>query len=125
MNIPKDLKYTPTHEWCKIEGKIVTVGLTDFAQSELGDIVFLQLPADGATAVKGGGLVTIEAVKTVADLYSPLDGKVVAVNSALDADPQKINSDCYGDGWIVKIEATDLGQLSGLLDPDAYAATLH
>jgi len=125
VNVPKDLKYTPTHEWCKVDGKSVTVGLTDYAQSELGDIVFLQLPGVGTAAKKGAGLVTIEAVKTVADLFSPLDGKVTAVNGALDSDPQKINQDCYGDGWILKLEVTDPSQLNGLLDAGSYSETLH
>ena len=125
MNIPNTLKYTNSHEWCKVDGKVATVGLSDFAQSELGDIVFLSLPAVGTEIKAGGTLLTIEAVKTVADMYAPVSGKIVEANVALDGDPQKINQDCYGEGWIVKIEMSDPSEVGKLLDASAYEGILH
>ncbi|MDK9701410.1 MAG: glycine cleavage system protein GcvH [bacterium] len=125
MNIPNTLKYTSSHEWCKIDGNIATVGLSDYAQSELGDIVFLSLPAIGTEIKAGGTLLTIEAVKTVADMYSPVSGKIVDANTALDSDPQKINQDCYGDGWVVKVEMSDPSEVGKLMDASVYETTLH
>ena len=119
-NIPADLKYTKEHEWVKIEGNIATVGITDYAQGELGDIVFVELPAvgDDVTAMSPFG--TIEAVKAVSDMFAPLTGKVVEINSALDDDPMIINRDPYGEGWMLKIELTSEGEIEQLLDSDGY-----
>ncbi|UCD16590.1 MAG: glycine cleavage system protein GcvH [Candidatus Zixiibacteriota bacterium] len=120
MDIPADIKYSEEHEWVGVEGNIAAIGITDYAQSELGDIVFVELPEVGAevTAMKQFG--TIEAVKTVSDLYSPLSGKIVEVNNALEDDPTVINRSPYGDGWIIKIEMSDPGELDRLLPAEEY-----
>ncbi|HXP90599.1 MAG TPA: glycine cleavage system protein GcvH [Fibrobacteria bacterium] len=120
--IPEDLQYTPSHEWIKVENGVATVGITDHAQHELGDIVFVELPEVGQTVEQGKGLATIEAVKTVADVYSPADGEVVEVNAALADDAAAINRDAYG-GWIAKLKLS--GPLSSeLMDAAAYKAQL-
>lgn len=118
MNIPAGLQYTKDHEWVKIEGKTATVGITDFAQSELGDIVYVDISSVGQTVEHGQVFGTVEAVKTVSDLYMPVTGKVLEVNSALDKNPEKVNEDAYGDGWMIKIEIT--GATDGLLTADQY-----
>lgn len=119
-NIPSELKYTKEHEWVKLDGNTATVGITDYAQGELGDIVFIELPSvgDEVAAMKPFG--TIEAVKAVSDMFSPLSGKVVEVNSALDDDPMIINRDPYGEGWMIKIEVSAEAELEQLLDSDGY-----
>jgi len=108
MSIPIELLYTKNHEWVRIEGDIVTVGITEFAQGELGDVVFVQLPDVGSETSQGDAFGTIEAVKAVADLYAPLSGHVIAVNESLEASPEIINSSPYEDGWIIKIRASAL-----------------
>jgi len=122
MHFPDDLKYTEEHEWAKYDESqgIITIGITGFAQSELGDIVFLELPDLGSEAQAGEPLGTIEAVKTVADLYSPVTGTVSDVNEALDDAPELINDDPYGKGWILKIEVSDPQELEGLLSAEKY-----
>jgi len=120
VNVPADLKYTKEHEWLRIEGNVATVGITDWAQGELGDIVFVELPEVGAGVEQMESFGTIEAVKAVSDIYSPVNGKVTEVNAALDDDPMVINRDPYGDGWMIKIEVADAAQLEQLLDSDGY-----
>ena len=120
MNIPVELKYTTEHEWVGKEDNLVSVGITDWAQGELGDIVFVELPEVGAEVITGEPFGTIEAVKAVSELYSPVTGKVVEVNSSLDDDPMTINRDPYGEGWMVKIELTDNSQLEQLMDATGY-----
>lgn len=124
MNIPANLKYTKDHEWIKVEGNIGTIGITDFAQSELGDIVYIDINPDLSEIVSGESFGTIEAVKTVSDMYAPVDGKVIELNKNLNENPQVVNSDPYGGGWIVKIELADIAQLDNLLTPEAYQAQL-
>jgi glycine cleavage system H protein len=118
MNIPDGLKYTKDHEWVKIEGNKATVGITDFAQSELGDIVYVDISTVGQQVAAHEVFGTVEAVKTVSDLYMPVAGKVLEVNSVLDGTPEKVNEDPYGDGWMVKIEIT--GSTDGLLTAAQY-----
>lgn len=124
MNIPANLKYTKDHEWIKIEGNIGTIGITEFAQGELGDIVYIDINPDIAEITMGETFGTIEAVKTVSDLYAPVTGKVVEFNKKLNDEPQQINSDPYGEGWIIKVEIADASQLNDLLDAAAYEAQL-
>ncbi len=124
MNIPANLKYTKDHEWLKVEGNIGVIGITDFAQGELGDIVYIDINPDLAEIKQGESFGTIEAVKTVSDMYAPVDGKIVEINKKLNDDPQLVNSDPYGEGWIVKIELTDSSQIGSLLDSSAYQAQL-
>ena len=118
MNIPSELKYTKDHEWVKIEGNIATVGITDFAQGELGDIVYVDITTAGEEVAEGEIFGTVEAVKTVSDLFMPVTGKVIEVNAALDAAPEKVNSDAYGEGWMIKIEMS--GSTDNLLSAEAY-----
>ena len=106
MNIPEGLQYTKDHEWIKIEGNKATIGITDFAQNELGDIVYIEIPSVGTEVAAGEIFGTVEAVKTVSDLFMPLKGKVLEVNPLLEASPEKVNEDPYGDGWMIKIEVT-------------------
>ena len=121
MNIPKDLKYTKDHEWAKLDGDVVTVGITDYAQGELGDVVFVELPEVGTEIDVDESFGTIEAVKAVADLFSPVTGEVVETNSDILEDaPETINSDPYGDGWMVKIKLSDVSQYEGLMSADDY-----
>jgi glycine cleavage system H protein len=118
MNIPEGLKYTKDHEWVKIEGDTATVGVTDFAQSELGDIVYVDITTVGQDVAEHDIFGTVEAVKTVSDLYMPVAGKVLEVNPVLEASPEKVNEDPYGDGWMIKIKIT--GAASGLLSAAEY-----
>ncbi|MBI5266856.1 MAG: glycine cleavage system protein GcvH [candidate division Zixibacteria bacterium] len=120
MNIPSDLKYTKEHEWVRVEGDVATIGITDYAQGELGDIVFVELPDIGAEVKQLGRFGTIEAVKAVSDLFSPVSGKVVDINKGLDDDPMVINRDPYGGGWIIKVKVTSSGELAQLLGADGY-----
>ncbi len=122
--VPNELKYTEDHEWIKIDGNTGTIGVTDYAQGELGDVVFVDIPEDLDEVEKGESFGTIEAVKTVSDLFSPCDGKVLEVNTKLADEPQSVNSDPYGEGWLIKIEINDQSQLDGLLDADAYKAQI-
>jgi glycine cleavage system H protein len=124
MNIPENLKYTKDHEWCKVEGDIVTIGITDFAQSELGDIVFVEVETEGETLDNEEVFGTIEAVKTVSDLFMPVSGEVIEFNEELEANPEIVNSDPYGEGWMIKVKVTDASQLEGLMDAEAYGETI-
>lgn len=120
MSIPPELKYTKDHEWAKKEGDIVTIGITDYAQGELGDVVFVELPAEGDEVSQDDTFGTIEAVKAVADLFSPLGGKVVEINETLSDQPDIVNSDPYGDGWMVKIKIPDEKEWNGLMSDKDY-----
>jgi glycine cleavage system H protein len=120
MNIPAELKYTTDHEWLKIEGDTVVVGITDYAQGELGDVVFVELPEEGTEIDKGESFGTIEAVKAVADLFTPVSGEVVGINEELEDAPETVNKDPYGDGWMVKIKLSDTSELDELMDAAAY-----
>jgi glycine cleavage system H protein len=120
MNVPENLKYTSDHEWIRKEGNCVYVGITDFAQTELGDIVFVEFPEVGDMLSSGDVFGTVEAVKTVADLYSPISGEVMAINESLENSPEAINTDSYNDGWIIKIKIEDNKELDQLLKPDDY-----
>ncbi|HOI29544.1 MAG TPA: glycine cleavage system protein GcvH [Melioribacteraceae bacterium] len=124
MNIPANLKYTKDHEWIKVEGNTGFIGITDFAQGELGDIVYIDINPDLSEIKSGESFGTIEAVKTVSDMYAPVDGKVLEVNKSLNENPQLLNSDPYGEGWIIKIELSNPGQLNDLLTPEAYQTQL-
>ncbi len=124
MNVPQDLLYTASHEWVRVDGDTATIGITDHAQSELGDIVFVDLPHAGLAVSSGQGFGSVESVKTVSDIYSPLSGEVSEVNSALGAQSELVNSDPYGSGWLVKIKLKDASEVDGLLDAAAYSATL-
>ncbi|MDP4173299.1 MAG: glycine cleavage system protein GcvH [Bacteroidota bacterium] len=120
MNVPDNLKYTKDHEWIRVEGNVGIIGVTDYAQGELGDIVYVDIDPNIAEIKAGETFGTVEAVKTVSDLYAPVSGKVVELNKKLANEPQVVNSDPYGDGWMIKIEITDSGELSSLLDQEAY-----
>ena len=120
METPQQLKYTEEHEWVRLEGSTAVVGITDYAQGELGDIVFVELPEPGTDVVKGAVFGTIEAVKTVSDLYAPVSGKVLEVNSDLADRPEEINQSPYEAGWMIKIEAKEPAETEGLLDSTGY-----
>ena len=120
MNVPADLLYTSDHEWVNVDGDVATVGITDFAQGELGDIVFIEFPALNSTVEKGQSAGIIEAVKTVADLYMPISGTVIAVNENLDNNPEAVNDTPYADGWMIKIDISNQDEISGLLTATAY-----
>ncbi|MGE5528313.1 MAG: glycine cleavage system protein GcvH [Patescibacteria group bacterium] len=119
MMLPRDLRYTREHEWVRVEGDRMTIGVTDFAQSQLGDVVFVELPAVGEDIEAGATLASIESVKAVSDVYAPVKGHIVAVNDDLEHSPEYVNQDPYGKGWIAVIES-DQEQLSGLLTPEEY-----
>ena len=123
--IPDDLKYTKDHEWLRLEGDVCTIGITDHAQSELGDIVFVELPELGASLKEGNTFAVVESVKAVSDCYLPLAGEVVEVNSALEASPQNVNEDPYGEGWIVKLRVKDPSGADALMDAAAYGELLE
>ena len=120
MNVPVDLLYTNDHEWVNVDGDVATIGITDFAQGELGDIVFIEFPKLNSTVEKGQSAGTIEAVKTVADLYMPISGTVISVNENLDNNPEAVNKTPYDDGWMVKIEIANRDEISDLLTATAY-----
>lgn len=122
MNVPSDLLYTSTHEWVRIEGDIATIGITDHAQSELGDIVFVELPNPGRVLQVGDTFGSVESVKTVSDVYAPVPGEVTEVNGALGAQSELLNSDAFGAGWLIKIRVSS--PVEGLLDADAYSASI-
>ena len=120
MNFPTNVKYTSEHEWIRLEGDIAYVGITDYAQDQLGDIVFVDIPTEGETLEKGETFGTIEVVKTVSDLFLPIGGKVLEINPALEENPELVNQDPYGEGWLIKIQPTDLSEMEDLLDAEAY-----
>ncbi|MAO46583.1 MAG: glycine cleavage system protein H [Crocinitomicaceae bacterium] len=124
MNIPTDLRYTSDHEWIRLEGDIATVGVTDYAQGELGDIVFVEVETEGETLDAEEVFGTIEAVKTVSDLFLPVGGEIIEFNEAIEADPSLINSDAFGEGWIIKVKVNDIADVEALMDANAYAASL-
>lgn len=124
MNIPAELKYTKDHEWVKIEGDTALVGITDFAQKELGDIVYVEVETQGETLEKDTVFGTVEAVKTVSDLFLPLSGEIVEFNKALETEPELVNSDPYGQGWMIKVKIEDLGQVDNLLSDADYKALI-
>ena len=124
MNIPSELKYTKDHEWIKIEGDIATVGITDFAQGELGDIVYVEVETLDETLDAEEVFGTVEAVKTVSDLFLPLSGEIVEFNESLEDEPEKVNTDPYGDGWMIKLKFSDSAQIDGLLSAEDYKALI-
>jgi glycine cleavage system H protein len=124
MSVPADLKYTAEHEWVRVEGDEVVIGVTDFAQGELGDVVFIEIETEGETLSKGETFGTIEAVKTVSDLYMPLDGEVLEVNPALEDTPELVNSEPFEGGWMIRVKMADASQLDDLMSADAYEALI-
>lgn len=122
MNLPNNLKYTKDHEWIRVEGEVAYVGITDFAQSELGEIVFVENEKEGETIDANEVFGSIEAVKTVSDLCMPVTGEILEVNAALEDAPELVNNDPYGEGWMIKIAVKDAAELDGLMDAEAYAA---
>ncbi|OGP21888.1 MAG: glycine cleavage system protein H [Deltaproteobacteria bacterium GWA2_55_10] len=120
MDFPKDLKYTKEHEWVRVEGKTVTVGITDYAQDSLGDVVYVELPQEGAAVTKHEPFGVVESVKAVSDLYSPVSGSVTEVNDAIIDSPEAINEDPYGDAWMIKVEIASNSELDDLLTADEY-----
>lgn len=120
MNLPANLKYTKDHEWISIEGDVATVGVTDFAQGELGDIVYVEIETEGETLDQEEVFGSVEAVKTVSDLFMPISGEIIAFNEDLEAAPEAVNEDPYGKGWMVKIKISDMSQLDELLSVEAY-----
>jgi glycine cleavage system H protein len=120
MDLPKNLRYTEEHEWIRVDGDIATIGITEFAQGELGDVVFVEMPAVGKSYKKGEVVASIEAVKTVAEVYSPVSGTIKELNEALNDTPETINTDAFGEGWMFKIQITDAGELDDLLTPEKY-----
>jgi len=121
MNVPADLKYTKDHEWIKLEGDIATIGITDFAQGELGDIVYVEIETLNDSLDSEAVFGSVEAVKTVSDLFMPVSGKVIEINETLEDAPETVNDDPYGAGWMVKVQCSDLTQIEGLLDANAYS----
>ena len=124
MNIPSNLNYTKDHEWVAVEGEIATIGITDFAQKELGDIVYVEVETLDQTLDKDEVFGTVEAVKTVSDLFLPLTGEIIEFNDSLESEPEKVNSDPYGEGWMVKVKFTDSSELEKLLSSEDYAALI-
>lgn len=124
MNVPANLKYTKDHEWCKIEGNVATIGITDFAQGELGDIVYVEIETEGDDLEKEAIFGTVEAVKTVSDLFMPLSGKVIEVNGGLESAPESVNQNPYEAGWMIKIEMSNSDEVNDLLSADDYKAII-
>ncbi|MBM3920664.1 MAG: glycine cleavage system protein GcvH [Sphingomonadales bacterium] len=124
MNFPENLKYTKDHEWISVEGDVATVGITDFAQSELGDIVFVDISTQGENLGQNDVFGTVEAVKTVSDLYMPVSGEILEINSGLDSAPESVNSDAYGSGWMVKVKFSDASQVDALMSAADYKAMI-
>jgi len=120
VNVPQELRYTSQHEWVRVDGNVATVGITDFAQDALGDVVFVQLPEVGLLVEAGGSCAEVESTKSVSDIYAPVAGTVVEANQALDETPELVNQDPYGDGWIFRVELSDASDVDGLLDATAY-----
>lgn len=124
MNIPENLKYTKDHEWVSIEGDVATVGITDFAQGELGDIVYVEIETEGESLDNEEIFGSVEAVKTVSDLFMPLSGEIIKFNDDLESEPETVNSDAYGKGWMIKIKMSDMSEADALLDAAAYSALI-
>lgn len=124
MNFPTDLKYSKDHEWVRVEGNVATIGITDFAQKELGDIVYVDITTIGETVAKEEIFGTVEAVKTVSDLFMPISGKVLEMNKDIDSAPESVNTDPYGKGWMIKISIDNPSELDGLMSADAYKALI-
>ena len=124
MNVPQNLKYTKDHEWVLVEGDIATIGITDFAQGELGDIVYVEVETLDQNLDKDEVFGTVEAVKTVSDLFLPLSGEIIEFNDSLESDPEKVNSDPYGDGWMVKVKFSDASEVETLLSSEDYKALI-
>ena len=124
MNFPDNLRYTKDHEWIKLEGNIATIGITDFAQRELGDIVYVEIETVGKTLTAEAVFGTVEAVKTVSDLFLPVAGTITEINPLLDSQPELVNSDPYGDGWMVKMTVTDVADIERLMSAEAYTASV-
>ena len=124
MNVPQNLKYTKDHEWVSIEGDVATVGITDFAQSELGDVVYVEIETEGETISKEEVFGSVEAVKTVSDLFMPLSGEIIEFNAELESDPEAVNSDPYGAGWMIKVKISDPSEVEELLDASAYSSLI-
>ena len=122
MEFPSNLRYTKDHEWIRLDGDVATVGITDFAQGELGDIVFVDIPTEGETLSAEEVFGSVEAVKTVSDLYLPVAGEVLEVNAAIDGQPDLVNSDPYGQGWMVRVKVASVADVEALMDADAYRA---
>ena len=120
MNVPSELRYSTDHEWVRVDGNVVTIGITEYAQDALGDVVFVDIPEVSTTVAMGESFSEVESTKSVSDIYAPVSGTVSAVNDTLDAQPELLNSDPYGDGWICRIEMSDPSQLDSLMDADAY-----
>ena len=125
MNLPENLKYTKDHEWVRIEGDVAYVGITDFAQSELGDIVYVDIDTVDSEVNQEDVFGTVEAVKTVSDLFMPVSGEILEFNEALEGNPELVNSDPYGEGWMIKVKLTDVSQFDELLDSEAYKGLIH
>ena len=124
MSVPQNLKYTKEHEWILVEGDVATIGITDFAQGELGDIVYVEIETVGETIDKDEVFGSVEAVKTVSDLFMPVSGEILEFNEKLDGEPELVNSDPYGDGWMIKVKVSDPTEIDGLLDAAAYSALI-
>ena len=122
MNVPQNLKYTKDHEWVSVDGDIATIGITDFAQSELGDIVYVEIETEGETLDQEEVFGSVEAVKTVSDLFMPISGEIIEFNGDLDKDPELVNSDPYGKGWMIKVKMTNAAEVDALLDAAGYTA---
>lgn len=120
MSVPTNLKYTKEHEWILIEGDVATIGITDFAQGELGDIVYVEIETVGETLSKDEVFGSVEAVKTVSDLFMPVSGEILEFNEALEGNPEAVNKDPYGEGWMIKVRVSDLGEVDSLMDAEAY-----
>jgi glycine cleavage system H protein len=124
MNFPSELKYTKDHEWVRVEGNVATIGITDFAQKELGDIVYVDVTTIGETVAREEIFGTVEAVKTVSDLFMPISGKVLEMNKDIDSAPESVNNDAYGKGWMIKVSIDNAAELADLLSADAYKALI-
>jgi len=124
MNVPAELKYTKDHEWLKVDGDVVTVGITDFAQNELGDIVYVEIETEGETLDKEEVFGSVEAVKTVSDLFMPVSGEIIEFNEDIEGTPESVNEDAYGKGWMVKIKMSDISELDDLLSAEEYQALI-
>jgi glycine cleavage system H protein len=122
MNIPSELRYSTDHEWVRVEGDTVTIGITEYAQDALGDVVFVEMPEPGTAVAAGATFSEVESTKSVSDIYAPVSGSISSVNEALDSQPELLNSDPYGEGWICRITMTDVAELDTLMDAEAYRA---